>query len=231
MHGKYQLLAVVIALCGVAVAVPVQAAPSGALTGPTQPCSQTGIAPPGPEADPYLQHYQGTGNARYTSWYWCNVVLGGQNLAEVSVAPPGPEADLYLQHYQGTGSAAYTGLPVKLTASSWRLVDYQVVQADGSISRPFGTDAVGYLLVTPEHYAAVSIAPADKAQAAQSFISYLGKLNYQGDQSIHPLVSHDPTMVGVDQVNAWDLTQGKLTLTTPSTAAGSFGRLIWELVK
>jgi hypothetical protein len=186
------------------------------------------VFPPGPEADPYLEHFHGIGNPRYGAWYWCNIVMGGKDPHEVSVAPPGPEADLYLEHYQGTGSATYTGLPVKLTANTWRLVDYQIVQVDGTVSHPFGVNPVGYLLVTPEHYAAVTIAPTNKAQAAQLFISYTGKLNYQGDQSIHPFVNHDPSQIGVDQVNTWELRNGQLTLTTSSNSNGSVGRLIWE---
>jgi hypothetical protein len=191
------------------------------------------MSPPGPEADPYLEHYPGNGNPRYATWYWCNLVLGGKDLHDMSVAPPGPEADLYLEHFQGTGSSLYTGLPIALTTSTWRLVDYQLVKVDGTVSRPYGVNPVGYLLITPEHYAAVTIVPAnkDKAQSAGLFIGYTGKLNYQGDQSIHPFVNHDPTQVGMDQVNTWELTNDQLTLTTPSNADGDVGRLMWEPVR
>ncbi len=69
--------------------------------------AQAQIAPPGPEADPYLQHYHGTPSAKYG--HLAGAWLPGKDLSQVSVAPPGPEADLYLQHYNGTVSAKYGG--------------------------------------------------------------------------------------------------------------------------
>ena len=96
MNKKYQFIAVAMVLCGILAAAPVQAASN------IVDDSQINIAPPGPEADLYLQHYHGNSDARRIDPYWHIVVLNGKNPAEVSVAPPGPEADLYLQHYHST---------------------------------------------------------------------------------------------------------------------------------
>jgi Lipocalin-like domain len=228
MNRNFQLLAAAVALslCG-AFSV-TQARAMG--TGPYQIPDDASIRPPGPEADPYLQHYHGRADARFADQYWVDLVSNGKNVEEVSLALPGPEADPYLEHYQGTGQ--YTGLPVKLAVGAYHLLDYEMINPAGKVQHPFGEDAVGYMLITPDHFASVSIAPADKVQAAQSFISYVGRLNFQGDRSIHPFVSHDPTWIGVDQVNSWDLTNGKLTLTSPvNPADGTISRFVWELAK
>jgi hypothetical protein len=106
------------------------------------------IYPPGPEADLYLQHYEGTPSFRYAeqSWgelslNWSELVLNGRAPTRTSIYPPGPEADPYLEHYQGTVSYRY-GLPVALTASTWQLTDYAVVDRDGCATHPLGKHSI-----------------------------------------------------------------------------------------
>lgn len=112
MNGTIKFTVIAIALCGAVLvaAAPAMASESGGVTGPTQPCGRPEVAPPGPEADQYLQHYQGTQSAKYAGLYWCNLIMGIKNPRDVSLAPPGPEADPYLQHYKGTPSARYASL-------------------------------------------------------------------------------------------------------------------------
>jgi hypothetical protein len=229
MNRKLPTLAVAIVVSMFAMSAQVQAAPQVARSNVLQ-SNGGNIAPPGPEADPYLQHYKGTPSFLYARYYWEPLALDGHHADEVMVAPPGPEADLYLQRYQGTASSLYGDIPVKLGASTWRLADYERVTFDGAVTHPYGEDAIGLLLITPERYASIEIAPADQAKANGSFIGYTGKLSFQGDKSIHPFINHDPAAVGVDQVTSWEIRADKLILTTPATD-GAYGRMVWELVK
>ncbi len=143
MNGTIKLTVIAIALCGAALvaAAPARASVSGRVTGPTQPCGRPDVAPPGPEADPYLQHYQGTESARYAGLYWCNLVMGVKDPRDVRVGPIGPEADPYLQHYQGTPSFKYGML-------YWN--DFVLGGKDPADARvgPIGPEADPYL----EHY-------------------------------------------------------------------------------
>jgi hypothetical protein len=207
----------------------------------------------GPQADPYWQQFAPTAQpAAVITWVSDNVEAGGpqadpywrqfaprqETLAvangpgEVALTQGGPEADPYWRQFvpRDQMAMAAVDLPDALAASTWRLVDYQLIGPDNTIHFPLGEDAVGYLLISPEHYAAVNIASANGS--AGSGISYVGKLDYQGDKSIHPFVSVDPALLGVDQVKTWDLRGNQLVLTTPPSAAdGSFGKMVWELVK
>ncbi len=107
MKANLKQVAVLAALCGCMAAAHVYAATPVASSHLFQTDGETSVAPPGPEADLYLQHYQGTPSVRYAEQYWNVHRLNGQDPAHVSLFPPGPEADLYLQHYQGTPSVRY----------------------------------------------------------------------------------------------------------------------------
>jgi hypothetical protein len=133
----------------------------------------TSIYPPGPEADLYLQHYQNTPSFRYAeqSWgeispNWSELVLNGRAPTRTSIYPPGPEADPYLEHYQGTVSYRY-GLPVALTASTWQLTDYAVVSRDGCATHTLGKHPVGYLMIFPERYVAMTLLDPTSAKVDQ----------------------------------------------------------------
>ena len=117
MNTHFKHLAIVAALCGFAVVMPVcttRAMNVGDYPTATQMVS---IHPPGPEADPYLQHYHGTVSFQYAGRYWREFLLAEGNSTQASLYPPGPEADPYLQHYQGTISSRYS-TPEKLMASN-----------------------------------------------------------------------------------------------------------------
>jgi hypothetical protein len=97
MNKNFKLVVAALALCGSVSAVHVQAASNGRVIEPywnrrtlaKADMSQT-IGPIGPEADPYLEHY--------------NSVVGNRTSVEATsqiIGPIGPEADPYLEHYNG----------------------------------------------------------------------------------------------------------------------------------
>lgn len=167
--------------------------------------------------------------------YWSQFVPQEQERVAVAVsAPPvvvyGPYCNQFVPVIEQPLVVALN--PDSLPAGTWRLAHYDVVDTYGTVKHPLGEDVVGYLLITPERYAAVTIAPLPLKKSSDGFTNFVGKLDYEGDKSIRPLVSLDPAMVGVDQVRQWQLVNGQLTLITPVAGDdGSFGRLVWELVK
>jgi Lipocalin-like domain len=78
---------------------------------------------------------------------------------------------------------------------TWRRVSWENRAADGRVSHPLGEDPIGFILYTEDGYMAVAImrsgrAPfaaddllagssEEKARAAETFVSYVGRYEYQ----------------------------------------------------
>ena len=74
----------------------------------------------------------------------------------------------------------------------------------------------------------------EKAQAAETYVSYCGRYEFRGDTVVHH-VEHSlfPNWVGVEQERLIDLEGNRLTLSTRPMLLGGIRRtahLIWELV-
>ncbi len=52
---------------------------------------------------------------------------------------------------------------------TWRLVSWQVMQSDGTVSRAFGPEAVGYLIYSADGYMSAQIMDSDRQQSDPSF--------------------------------------------------------------
>lgn len=165
--------------------------------------------------------------------YWSQFVPQEQERVAVAVsAPPvvvyGPYWNQFVPVIEQPLVVAIN--PESLPAGTWRLAHYDVIDADGTHRHPLGEKFAGYMLITPQRYAAVTITP--DPMSSDGVIHYVGTLNYDSNKSIHPVASLNPKMVGVDQVKSWQLVNEQLTFITPTDAAtGSFSRLFWELVK
>ncbi len=61
------------------------------------------FAPPGPEADPYLQHKAVSTVDPHVAAIGEKIWGDKAALRNIEIAPPGPEADLYLQHQSNEG--------------------------------------------------------------------------------------------------------------------------------
>jgi hypothetical protein len=131
---------------------------------------------------------------------------------------------------------------------TWRLTSVEARYEDSSVIYPWGPNARGFLIYTQDGYMSAMIMRADRprflvsdmlggsieeqAQAAQSYLSYGGTYEIQGDKIIHHIeASLFPNWVGEDQVRFVDkLTKDQLMLRTqPYLTGGKIGTgyLVW----
>ena len=133
---------------------------------------------------------------------------------------------------------------------AWRLVSWQNQAADGQVTYPMGTDAMGYLLYGADGRFSVTISrkgrarfaasdllsgtAEEKARALEGFVAYAGRYTFHGDRVIHHVeLSLFPNWVGSDQERWVELAGDRLTLSaSPLLLAGKqqVPRLVWELV-
>src|SRR5262245_33634419 len=133
---------------------------------------------------------------------------------------------------------------------TWRLVSWENRRPDGHVSYPFGRNAVGYILYSPDGYVFVPLMPPDRArfavndrfqgtlaedaQAARSYLSYCGRYEFKGDRVVHHVeLSLFPNWVGGDQERFVTLTGDRLALSTPPLlfeGTQQTAHLIWERV-
>jgi len=133
---------------------------------------------------------------------------------------------------------------------TWRLVSFEIRSADGQVSYPFGQDAVGYIMYSEDGHMAVVLTTAnrpkfafgdilggnteEKVAAAESYVSYFGRYEIQGDKVVHHIeVSFFPNWTGVDQERFFVLEGDRLSLSTPPTLLAGMqqtAHLIWERV-
>jgi hypothetical protein len=138
----------------------------------------------------------------------------------------------------------------KRFVGTWRLVSFHIKTLDGKVTYPYGPDAVGYYIFSESGYMSVALMPTnrhkfadgdlmggsteEKVAAAETYISYSGKYEIQGDKLVvHPEVSSFPNWVGVDQVRIWELEGNRLTLSTPPLlirGVQQTAQLVWERV-
>jgi Lipocalin-like domain len=118
---------------------------------------------------------------------------------------------------------------------TWRLISWENKTADGRISYPVGTDALGYIITYSEDgYMFVAImrpnrtkfsagdllggTPEEKAHAAETYVSYCGTYDFRGETVIHHVeLSLFPNWVGVDQERLVEVRANRLTLSTRPT--------------
>ena len=98
----------------------------------------------------------------------------------------------------------------KALVGTWRLVSFHLRTLDGQLTYPYGPDAVGYYIFSESGYMSVAVMPSnrrkfaagdimggsteEKVAAAETYISYGGKYEIQGDKLVvHPEVSFFPT--------------------------------------
>jgi Lipocalin-like domain len=134
---------------------------------------------------------------------------------------------------------------------SWRLTSWENRAADGQVTYPMGTNAVGYLLYTADGRFSVMISRVgrtpfaagdllgasteEQARAVEGFVAYAGRYSFHGDRVIHHVeLSLFPNWVGSDQERWVELAEDRLTLSaSPLLLAGTpqVPRLVWERVE
>ena len=142
-------------------------------------------------------------------------------------------------------------MPSNPLVGTWLLTAWENRTADGDIIHPLGEDASGYIAYNDDGYIFVAIMrPArtqflagdllsasteEKAGAAESYVSYCGRYELQGDTVIHHVeLSLFPNWVGVDQQRLVNISGDRLTLRTrPLLLDGKqqTAHLVWERVR
>jgi Lipocalin-like domain len=99
---------------------------------------------------------------------------------------------------------------------AWKLVDWRIEYPDGSVTRPFGDGAHGYIVYAADGTMTASIAKANrptfgianarnasdhqKAEAFDSYFHYAGPWRIEGEDVIHTVtMSLNPDMTGTEQ--------------------------------
>jgi hypothetical protein len=134
---------------------------------------------------------------------------------------------------------------------TWKLKSYEVRWASGKVTYPFGEKPEGRLTYSENGFVSVNImatnrrnfeerelklgTPDEKVAAADTYISYSGRYDLDGDKIKHHVeVCLFPNWVGKDQVRIFDLNGYTLALKTlpdPRDEQGKQGYLIWERVR
>jgi hypothetical protein len=133
---------------------------------------------------------------------------------------------------------------------AWRLISWENQAADGRVTYPMGTDALGYLTYTGDSRFLVMISRADRprfaandlfggtmqeqAQAVEGFVAYAGRYSFHGDRVVHLVeLSLLPNWVGSDQQRSVELSGDLLILSASPLQLGGkrqVPRLVWERV-
>jgi Lipocalin-like domain len=133
---------------------------------------------------------------------------------------------------------------------TWKLVSWENRSLDGAVSHPLGQDASGYIAYNKDGYVFVAImrlarrpfvagdllsaTTAEKAEAAETYVSYCGRYEFHGDTVIHHVeLSLFPNWVGVAQERLVRINGNRLTLSTrPLLLDGrqQTAHLLWERV-
>ncbi len=127
---------------------------------------------------------------------------------------------------------------------TWRLISNETKEASGETSHPFGKDATGCLIYTPDGHVALTImgpnrgsfpsqdiragSLEDKQAAFDSYLTYCGTFEVMGDRVVHHLEqSLFPNWSGADQVRYFQFSGNRLILRTPPMAVGGAERTLY----
>lgn len=133
---------------------------------------------------------------------------------------------------------------------SWRLISCDSRTEAGEVSYPYGADAVGLLVYTPEGRMVGLIERAgrarfasddpfagsveEKASIAETFLAYAGTYEWRGDRVLHRVeMSWFPNWRGGVPERLAELDDGRLTLRTGSRLMRGARReaaLVWERI-
>lgn len=130
---------------------------------------------------------------------------------------------------------------------TWRLIAWEVTEADGTVRHPYGRRPVGFLFYTADGFMAAEIMDPDRRQgearfpvepafeqtlpdedrlaAYGTYLSYCGTYTFsieEGTVVHHVQAGLIPSWVGSDQPRSFELEGGRLTL------GSKRARLVWE---
>lgn len=131
---------------------------------------------------------------------------------------------------------------------TWRLVSFDVRDDAGTVTYPFGQDAVGFITYSPDGHMAVQFgradragvsasdwvaaAPAEIAAAARDYIAYCGAYELRDGEVVHRVaLSLLPNWIGGELVRQVTFEGERVMLSTPPTPVGGrqqIATLVWE---
>ena len=120
----------------------------------------------------------------------------------------------------------------KALVGTWALESWDVVDSTGAVNYPFGPHPVGYIMYSPDGYMAVGFmapdrrpfaaadilggTPDEKCAAIETYISYGGHYEVQGDRVYHHITtSLFPNWSGVTQERIIHLEGDTLRISPP----------------
>ena len=133
---------------------------------------------------------------------------------------------------------------------TWRLVSFEVQDADGAIDYPFGRDAEGFITYTADGRMAVQFGAANRARlaasdwlggadaeiaaAARDYFAYCGTYEFHDDTVVHRVeLSLMPNWMSGEQMRHVALESDTITLSTPPVPIGGrqqAASLVWQRI-
>lgn len=128
---------------------------------------------------------------------------------------------------------------------TWRLISWEMHDADGEVTYPLGRDAVGHINYTPDGFVFVMIAARMRSQATapgesgegaftmgRRTIAYSGTYERNGDELVHHVqISSFPNWTGTHQKRFISWQDGRIVLRTPTDRVNGKEQtayLVWE---
>lgn len=125
---------------------------------------------------------------------------------------------------------------------TWELVEWRHLLKDNTVSHPFGTDAKGLLVYSPEGYMTGAMMKqtrkpfekpgllagldSEKAEAYAGYLHYAGRFSLEGNEVIHHVeLSLFPNWVGTEQRRFFKIEKEILTLSAPKV------EVVWKRIR
>lgn len=119
-------------------------------------------------------------------------------------------------------------------AGVWRLVSYETRQADGATAQPFGADAVGMLIYTPDGFMSGQVMRGGREsgrEGTDGYIAYCGRYRVEEEKGevVHRVeASLYPGWVGSEQRRGYAFAGTRLVLSAKLRRKGV--EIVYELV-
>ncbi|MFM9943471.1 MAG: lipocalin-like domain-containing protein [Hyphomicrobiaceae bacterium] len=125
----------------------------------------------------------------------------------------------------------------------WQLESWSLVYEDGRPAEyPLGSNALGYILYTPDGHMSATLCrasrqpfatgnAAEKAQAYDDSFAYAGRYEVKGEAVFHAIeVATNPALIGITSTRNVHLDGRRLILTGPDFSPDTprFHRIIWQ---
>ncbi|MBL8173415.1 MAG: lipocalin-like domain-containing protein [Bryobacterales bacterium] len=118
---------------------------------------------------------------------------------------------------------------------SWKLIRYEAIHEDGSVTLPLGEEPQGLLIYTPQGMmsgqAARRVADETAKGPLDNYIAYFGTFTVDEDaqEVVHRVEgSAYRNWVGTEQRRGFAFSGNRMTLTAAVKKTGALGKLTWE---